>query len=351
MRIAIDISQIVYGTGVSTYTKNLVQNLLKIDTSNEYVLFGGSLRRKTDIIDVFPNSKVFPIPPTLADFIWNRLHVFPIEKLIGNVDIFHSSDWSEPPSKSYKITTIHDLYPLKYPKLINPLVREVHKRKLSWVFEESKKIIVPSVSTKDDLLNLGISESIIRVIPEAPSIQKTDSLTTESIKSKYKIKGDYLIAIGVTKLKNTISIIKAFHLAKAGKDIKLIIVGKPSGIDLVQERNVRILGHIPNNDLAGLLTGSKGLIFPSIYEGFGIPILDAMNCGVPVVTSNVGSMKEIAQDAAALVDPNDISSITDGIEKILRGPKSYIEKGFKRVKEYSWDKTAKMTLNVYREKI
>ena len=98
MKIAIDISQIVYGTGVSTYTENLVKNLLKIDKENEYLLFAGTLRRKQDVLKIFPQTKVFPIPPTLADFVWNRLHIYPIERLIGDVDVLHTSDWAEPPS-------------------------------------------------------------------------------------------------------------------------------------------------------------------------------------------------------------------------------------------------------------
>lgn len=349
MRIGIDISQVVYGTGVSTYTKNLVTNLIKTDSTNEYILFAGTLRRKGDILNLFPQTKVFPIPPTLADVLWNRLHVLPIEKLIGDIDIFHSSDWTEPPSKANKVTTIHDLYPLKFPRLISPVVQAVHKRKLSWSFQESKKIIVPSNATKSDLLDLGIAENKIRVIPEASTLSRTSEELTNKIKAKYNIKGDYLIAVGITKLKNTENIIKAFHLARAGRDVKLLLIGNPVGISLGNERNVRALGFIPQGDLAAIFSGSKGLIFASLYEGFGIPILDAMNCGIPVVTSNLGSMKEIAGDSAALVEPYNVNSISDGIEKILRGPKSYIEKGLRQAGKFSWEKTAKMTLDVYRE--
>ena len=82
MKIAIDVSQIVYGTGVSQYTIELVKNLLKIDQTNEYLLYAGALRRKSDILNIFPKTKVFPIPPTLADIIWNKFHIFPIDKLI-----------------------------------------------------------------------------------------------------------------------------------------------------------------------------------------------------------------------------------------------------------------------------
>lgn len=349
MKIAIDISQIVYGTGVSTYTQNLVKSLLKIDTENDYTLFAGAYRRRGDILKVFPETRIFPIPPILADVIWNKLHVFPIERLIGSVDVFHSSDWAEPPSKAFKVTTVHDLYPLKFPKMVHPKVLEVHKRKLYWVMKESKKIIVPSNSTKNDLISLGVEENIIRVIPEAPSMSKATEAEVANIKKKYQIQGNYLISIGVTGLKNTKRIIEAFHLSTAGKELKLILVGRPSNIEIEPERNIRILGHVPQDDLKALLTGSEGLIYASLYEGYGIPILDAFACGTPVVTSNISSMPEVAGDAAILVDPYEATSIADGITKAVNGPKGLIEKGFARVSVFSWDKTAKMTLDVYKE--
>ena len=351
VKIAIDISQIVYGTGVSTYTENLVKSLLKLDTDDEYILFAGAFRRRGDILGKFPQTKVFPIPPVAADLIWNKLHVFPIEKLIGNVDVFHTSDWAEPPSSAFKVTTVHDLYALKYPKMVHPKVLEVHKRKLSWVIRESRRIIVPSNSTKGDLTDLGVDGSIIRIIPEAPSFSKASGAEVTSAKKKYRIQGDYLISIGVTELKNTKRIIEAFHLSTAGKELKMVLVGRPSETEIKPERNIRILGHVPQDDLRGLLTGSRGLIFASLYEGYGIPILDGFVCGTPVITSNTSSMPEVAGEAAVLVDPYDAASIADGITKILSGPKGLIEKGFTRVGEFSWEKTAKMTLGVYKEAI
>lgn len=349
MKIAIDISQIVYGTGVSTYTENLVKNLLKIDKESKYLLFAGTFRRKQDVLRIFPQAKVFLLPPTLADLVWNRLHIFPIEKIIGEVDVLHTSDWTEPPAKAFKVTTVHDLYPFKFPRLVSPKVLEVHKRKLAWVLKESKRVIVPSNSTKKDLVELGMAENRIRVIYEAPSLVKTSADKVNETKRKYNLQGDYLISIGITKLKNTENIIKAFHLASAGKDVKLVLVGRPVGVELGEERNLRILGYVPKEDLGALLTGSCGLIYPSLCEGFGIPILDAFNCEVPVLTSNISSMKEVAGDAAELVDPYDPSSIKDGIENILRGPKGFIEKGLARVKDFSWERAAKETLEVYSE--
>lgn len=349
MKIAIDISQIVYGTGVSHYRENLVKSLLKIDSSNEYVLFAGSFRRKQEILEKFPQTKVFPIPPRLADIIWNKLHILPIEKLIGNVDVVHTSDWAEPPSRAFKVTTIHDLIPIKFPRMTPAVIRRTHMDRLNWVAKESKRIIVPSTSTKNDLMELGFTQDIIRVIPEAPNLEKSSSEEVEGIKKKYRIFGDYIISIGTKPWKNTQKMIKAYHLSRFGKNLKYIIIGETKGTNFIDENGVRFLGFVPDKDLAGLVTGAEALIFASLYEGLGIPILDAFNCGCPVVTSNVSSMPEVAGDAAALVDPGDVSSIQEGIEKVLRGPKSYIERGFKQVQKFSWEKTAKMTLDVYNE--
>lgn len=304
---------------------------------------------------MYPTTKVFPIPPTLADLIWNRLHVFPIEKLIGDIDVFHTSDWAEPPSKAFKVTTVHDLSPFLYPNLFpRDIIRnivDVHRHKLSWVREESKRIIVPTFATKKDLISLGYKEEIIRVIPESiPSgFKKLDKESVTKILRKYKIYGDFVISVGMDPRKNTESIIKAFEHSSAGRDLKLVLVGTPKYINIKDARNVRILGKVPTEDLIGLYSGASALIYSSLYEGFGLPILEAMACGCPVVTSNISSMAEVAGDAAALVDPHKIDSISDGIEKVLRGPKSYIEKGLNRVNDFSWEKTARMTLDVYKE--
>jgi len=355
MKIAIDISQVIYGTGVSVYTKNLVDNLLKIDKENEYILFAGSLRRKGDVLSMYPSAKVFPIPPTLADLLWNRLHKFPIEKLIGQIDVFHTSDWAEPPSSAFKVTTVHDLAPFLYPNLFpRDIIRnivDVHRHKLSWVREETKRIIVPTLATKKDLINLDFKEEMIRVIPESipGNFKKIEKEKITKVLRKHKIFGDYVLSVGVDPRKNTENIIKAFEHSSAGRDLKMVLVGSPKYMKIKDARNVRILGKVETDDLIALYSGASALIYPSLYEGFGLPILEAMACGCPVVTSNISSMAEVAGDAAILVDPYKVDSISDGIEKVLRGPKSYIEKGLKRVQDFSWEKTARATLEVYKE--
>jgi len=173
MRIGIDISQVVYeGTGVANYTKKLVSTLLKIDKKNDYVLFFASLRRSLErsFIKKLKSSRVkikqFKIPPTLLDFLWNRLHIFPIEWFIGRVDVFFSSDWIQPPAQKAKlVTTIHDLTPWLYPQTLHPKIVATHKRRMKWVKKECKLIICDSEAIKKDVVRiLGIPEKKLRVV-------------------------------------------------------------------------------------------------------------------------------------------------------------------------------------------
>ena len=174
MKIGIDVSQVAYeGTGVSQLVTNLVQNLLKIDKENEFVLFYSSLRKviqnsKFKIQNY--NSKVkikrFRFPPSLLDLLWNRLHILPIEWLIGNVDVFITSDWTEPPTiRAKKTTILYDLIVYKFPNETDKNIVETQKRKLKWVKKESDIVFCISESTKKDAMKiLGIEEKKLSVI-------------------------------------------------------------------------------------------------------------------------------------------------------------------------------------------
>jgi hypothetical protein len=184
MKIGIDISQAAYEkTGVAKYVKNLVENLIKIDKKNDYVLFFASLRRKIPIFNFqfsnlpiqqagksqISNSKIqirsFKIPPMLLDILWNRFHILPIEWLIGPVDVFITSDWTEPPTRrAKKVTILYDLIVYKHPQETAKKIVEVQKRKLKWVKKESEMIICISEATKKDAMEiLGIEEKRLRV--------------------------------------------------------------------------------------------------------------------------------------------------------------------------------------------
>lgn len=164
MRIGIDISQIAYEkTGVANYIKNLVENLLKIDKKNQYILFFSSLRKKPP---QYPGVRAFKIPPTLLDILWNRLHIIPIEWFIGDIDVFITSDWTEPPAlKAKKVTILYDLVVYKHPQETAKTIIDVQKRKLRWVKKESAKVICISEATRKNAQEiLGIENKRLRVI-------------------------------------------------------------------------------------------------------------------------------------------------------------------------------------------
>ena len=358
MRIGIDISQIVYGTGVSFYTRSLVKNLLKIDSDNKYCLFAGALRSRKTLLKYIQefeaykdkyNTKIYPFSPSIFDFIFNKVHFLPIELFTGKIDVFHSSDWVQPKTNCFNVTTIHDLSPIIYPNFSDRNTVEVHKRRLKKIFAEIDRVIVPSKATENELLRIGYDPNKIRVIHEASgeAFYKRSTDEVEKIKKSLKIRGKYILAVGVGKRKNTKGILKGFDLSRAGKDINLVIAGIPD--EHSEKRGVIYTGMLDDSKLACLYSGAEALVFPSFYEGFGLPILQAFACECPVVTSNLSSMLEIASDAAVLVDPHDASSIADGILKALQGPKGLIQKGIQRSKDFSWEKAAKQTLEVYNE--
>lgn len=355
MKIGIDVSPVLYGTGVSTYTKNLVKNLLFLDKENEYLLFGGSLRRKKELSDFAKSlkaqvdSKFLPLPPTLADILWNRLHIIKIERLIGKVDIFHSSDWTQPPSKAHKVTTVHDLSPLRFPKLTDPKIVSVHKARLKWIVKEVDRVIVPSRATKEDLVLMKVKRNNIRIISEAADtfFKPSGRIEIDRVKNKFKLGSRYLISVGVGERKNTKRVMDAYRMIKHG-GLELVIIGEDQ-TGLKEETGIKLLGYVGMKDLRALYSGAEALVYPSIYEGFGIPILEAFACNCPVVTSDVSSLPEVADNSAVLVDPFSINSIAEGIEKVIKNRDIFVKRGKLRLSIFSWRKTAEMTLGVYNE--
>lgn len=172
MRIGIDISQLAFpNTGVANYLENLIDALLKADSKNEYVFFFSSLRGELNLnkIDLKSNPRVelkrFKMPPSLLNLLWNKLHKIPIEHFIGPVDLFITSDWTEPPARAKKATIIYDMIVFKNPEETASSIVKTQKEKLKWVKEESSLVFAISKSTKKDIEEiLGINPSLVKVI-------------------------------------------------------------------------------------------------------------------------------------------------------------------------------------------
>jgi len=370
MRIAIDISQIAYGTGVGNYTKNLVKALLKIDHKNDYLLFGYSLRlgsRLRDFEKELKDNKNFefkllPLPITIADIIWNRVRLFPLDKLIGEVDLLHSSDWIQPPlrsKKTKKVTTVHDLVPFLFENSTHPKIIKNQKRRLILVKKEIDVIFADSSTTKDDLIKFTqIPEEKIKVVHLGVSseFKPQDDEKVNRVLTKYKIKKPYILSVATQEpRKNIQRLLDVFNkLSPENPNLSLVLVGKYGwGRDLELNANVKSTGFVPQEDLPAIYSAARVFVYPSIYEGFGLPILEAMACGVPVVTSNNSSMAEIAKDAAILVDPRNESQIKKAIEMVidlnLENYQKMVRASMDRARQYSWAKTARQTLDVYEE--
>lgn len=332
LRVGFDISQLAHPGGVATYTQNLTAELSKLKDL-EMVYFYSSLRKpyKGKLKDV----KKFHFPPTFLERIFNSFRIFPIEKFIGEIAIYHSSDWLQPPTKAKKVTTYHDVIPLLFPKWSHPKIVEVHKKRLQIVEREIDMVIAVSENTKQDLLKVSsIPAEKIVVIYEGPSC-KFDGVTKEEIEAfrmKYNLPEKFVLAMGGIGERKNLNKIKA-----AAKDFDLVISGET-------------IPWIPQEELPFLYKAASVLLYPSLYEGFGLPVLDAMLAGTPVITSNISSLPEIGGDAVLYVDPENGEDIKEKLEELMSDEKlrkDLIAKGLKQASKFSWEKCAEKTAQVY----
>lgn len=370
MKIAIDVSQIVYETGVSTYTKNLVSTLVKIDQKNTYLLFGTSLRQFKKLNNLKNELrtranvefKLYRFPISFFEFIFNFIHILSIDKLIGRVDILHTSDWIEPgvsDKKTKKVTTMHDMTPYLFPSAFPKRILKNQMRRLSLVKRESDLIIADSKTTKDDTVKfLDIPQDRIKMVNLAVAKnfkpQPEDKIMTTL--SKFKIKKPFILSVGTQEpRKNVHKLIDAFeNLSKEYQELTLVLTGKKGwGQVLETVPNVIETGFVSEEELISLYAGCKVFVYPSLYEGFGLPILEAMACSAPTITSNNSSMVEVAKDAAILVDPRSDEQIKKAISLVLKLESDDYQKmvraSLDRARQFTWEKTARETLKVYEE--
>ena len=375
MIIGIDISTIPYKTGVSNYTLNLIRNLAKIDKVNTYKLFYSSMRLPfpEEIIEIKKNHSNFKLyqyklPPTFLQILWNQLHLFPIEFFIGNCDLFHTSDWTQPPTiKAKTITTVHDLTPFLHPEWHHSKVIAAHKNKMNLAAKKCFKFICVSQSTKNDLLKIfpKINPQKVEVVYEASEekygkflklSKEAQQKKKETIKKQYDL-DKFILAQGTREpRKNLKRLIDAFVIFKKNNPkchVDLAIAGKygwGEDVDGVKNPSIKILGFIPEKDMVALHASAICLAYPSLYEGFGLPLVKSLKVGTPIITSNISSMPEVSGKAALYVNPNSTEDLIKAITKIVKSPtvrKKLIENGLIQAKKFDWLKTAQQTLSIY----
>jgi glycosyltransferase involved in cell wall biosynthesis len=371
MRIGIDISQIVHQGGVAVYTRNLVRSLLEVAENDQFILYGSSLRKYNHLNQFYQTldslastnsvqKRFNRLPPKAAKFLYNDLHFPNIELFTGPIDVFHTSDWTEPKSRGQKVTTVHDLAPIIYPHLHAEEIVSVFKRKLSLVQKESDLIIADSKSTKKDLIKrFGINPDRVKVVYAALSTSFDQAPADQDYVEKLGLKNYIISDAARNPRKNLKNLLKAF-LRLEDKQLKLVLLGdimwaKKEMQSLLNKSGLedRIIttGYVSDSKLKGLYKQAACAVFPSFYEGFGLNLLEAMSVDCPVVYADVSSLPEVGGRPGIKVRPDQPDSIATGIEKCLNlsaeKKKELTGRGRKQVAEFSWKKSAEKMLSIY----
>lgn len=354
MKIGLDVSQMVYsGHGVARYCKELTRALL-MRGDHEYILYAGALRHRGALILRSQNKpwssatwRLPPVPPRLARLVFNYTNL-PVDWIIGKVDVFHSSDWTEPYSKAISVTTVHDLAFYYFPDTVSPLVKKTQATRLKRVVARGTHIIADSRSTKNDLMKTyQLKSNLIDIVyPGIDSRFSPQSKTEiDRVKKKYNLPPQYLLTLGTKEpRKNLPRLIEAASRQK----LPLVIAGRFGwGAKLSSSKQVIETGYVEDTDLPALYSGASVFAYPSLYEGFGFPAVEAMACGVPVVTSNVSSLPEIVGEAGVLVNPSSIDSIFAGLTRGVKESTRLSKLGLSQAKHFTWERTASETVQVY----
>lgn len=361
-------------TGVGYYAYNIIKNLLDIDKEDEYRLFYGmALRPYTGFLPDFSDRGVqtilYRFPGRIFDFAIDRFPSMKIDGLIGEYDVFHTPSFIPPPLKGKKVITVHDLAHRLHPEFFTEEMNRHLLRHLERATHEADHIITISENTKKDLIDvMGIDQGKISVIyVGASDIYRPveDPERLNQVRAKYGTGDEFIGFFGtIEPRKNIIGLVEAFTLLKKRRpDLghRLLIAGQKgwkyeetfkaiaeSGL----EDKITVTGYIQEDDLPLLMNAANLVVYPSFYEGFGMPPLEAMACGRPVVTSNTSSLPEAVGDAALTVDPSDIEGLSKAMEQVLTDKELGIEmgrKGIERAKRFTWKEAAARTLAVYRE--
>lgn len=373
MKIILDISPLlVDSVGIRSYTINLVRNILKLNGEREVLLFP-FLTQKTKKIFEGLHYKGFVFNERYRKWLFALVSnlvggTFISKRYLSHWDLFWTPGTFPLPIRCKIVGTIHDLTTIIYPEFHKRTVIRHHDKIFNYFKKKASLVIAVSENTKIDVMKyLNIPEKQIRVIYHGVEKEFQKIEDEEYLKARLSGMGigyPYILYVGTLEpRKNIERLIDAFIQLKKGKQIneKLVISGiqgwgYQSIFDKVAssgvEKEVIFTGFVPNEFLPFLYNGASAFVYPSLYEGFGLPVLEAMACGIPVVTSNVSSLPEVAGDAAILINPYSVDELANGISRILSDEdlrNSCMTKGIERAKSFSWERCAIETLKVFDE--
>ncbi len=375
MRIAIDYTAATReAAGIGNYVRSLVDAMLALDATNQYTLLtSGRPPRERP----FPSAsnvrgRSLVIPDRYLNVLWYRWRL-PISATFftGQADLYHGPDFVLPPlnGKLRKIVTVHDLAFLEHPEYAVPQLAAYLKKvvpesvtaadAVAAVSSETRKMLIEHFATPPEKISLvpnGIRSYLKRV---------TDPVLLDALRHKFGLRSPLVLGVGTLEpRKNHLGLIKAFHKAassanKSARPAMLAIAGGTGWLyeetqqavaELKLEKKVRFLGRVSDLELMLLYSLADVFVFPSFYEGFGVPPMEAMACGTPVITSNASSLPEVVGDAALLVDPHDSGEIAQAMLRVLGDPRLQEElrqKGYERARRFTWEQSARKMLSLY----
>jgi len=351
-------------SGVSWYAFNLLKALFELDRQNEYVLFYNSSKSvKLPDFD-YPNVswRGFRYPNKLFNLSLNFLGWPKLDKLIGGCDVFFSPNlhFASLSVECRHVVAVHDLSFLIYPEFFTFKQRLWHKLILrNKILERAAAIVADSENTKKDLIDLVLVNSEkIHVCPlgVGRAYQQIDDTTElDKVKKKYGLPDNFILSLGsLEPRKNLMGVIKAF--VKVDTTASLVIAGASGWKNgevkrlAIQDSRVKLIGYVDEADKPALYFLASTLVYPSFYEGFGLPIVEAMACGTPVIAGANSSQGEVLADAGLLVDPYDITQIRQAMELTLNNEglrQEFIRRGLERVKLFDWKDTAQKVLQIF----
>ncbi|HVW35444.1 MAG TPA: glycosyltransferase family 1 protein [Acidimicrobiia bacterium] len=360
-------------TGVGVYALALCRGLVEIGHADDLVFF------HADHDDVETEMNELPVDRVAFTLSRDRLYEAWMadrrpapQSIAGHLDVVHSTGPAiPPPGGAALVITVHDLAPIRFADRYPRRARALHKRGAHIAAAEAARIICPSRSTALDVEEFyGVDRDRIRVVPhgvDVAGLSAADHTADADAARRWERRGitePYVLWVGTQEQrKNVVAVLDAFsHLAGRHPELNLVLHG-PNGWlgDEVGEglqhrglhgRTIVSEGSLPRSELAALYARASVFVYPSLYEGFGMPVLEAMACGTPVVTSNISALPETAGDAALLVDPLDDLALAEAITRILEDPGlagDLASRGRKRARSLTWGETARRTWAVYEE--
>lgn len=367
MRIGIDYTAAIsQKAGIGRYTREIIKHLAEIDKINSYVLLTPPQASGLDFPPNFQGKKL-PLPERWMTILWHRLR-FPlwVEVFTGPLDVFHSPDFVLPPVKAARtILTVHDLSFLRLPHCSEPHLRAYLSKAVPRSARRAHLILADSENTRQDVIELlDIPPGRVEVLYAGVDERFRPIGETAEVRTRYRLPERFILSVGTLEpRKNYERLIEAFALLKgrvpSASDVKLVIVGQKGwlyeGIFAAVERlnlqgEIIFSGYVADEDLPALYSAAELFVYPSLYEGFGLPPLEAMACGTPVVASSAPCLPEVLGDAALFAPPDEVEAMASAMERALldEGLRHQLrEKGFSRAKAFSWEKSARKLLEVY----